>query len=98
MPAINFKATPTDLALIEGIIDRGWAIPWLRASYENRMDMLMDVTAVHLNGNPLRLKEMLGADDFNFAHDMSGICSCLDRNTGKLTHGFSPRFSAPAES
>jgi len=55
--------------------------------------MTMDVSAVHANGNPLRLEDLLHADDFNFAHDMSGICNCLDRNTGKLTRNFLPRFS-----
>lgn len=91
---IRFNANSTDLALIEGIVDRGMSIPWLADSYASRREMLMDVTAVHLNGNPLRLKDLLGADDFNFDHDMSGICNCLDRETGKLTRNFSPRFSA----
>jgi hypothetical protein len=93
MKEVRFNANSTDLALIEGIVDRGMSIPWLAASYASRMEMLMDVTAVHLNGNPLRLKDMLGADDFNFAHDMSGICNCLDRETGQLMNNFSPRFS-----
>lgn len=88
----EFKANKTDLILIEGIVDRGMSIPWLAASYASRLDLLMDVTAVHL-WNQLRLKDMLGADDFNFAHDISGICNCLGRETGQLTSNFSPRFS-----
>ena len=93
MIQVKFNANSTDLALIERIVDRGMSMPWLAASYGSRLDMFMDVTAVHLNGNPLRLKDMLAADDFNFAHDMSGICNCLDRATGQLTNSFSPRFS-----
>ncbi len=60
------------------------------------MSLHMDVSATHANGNPLRLADLLAADDFNFAHDLSGICNCLDRNTGKLTNNFRPRFSQPA--
>lgn len=89
----SFTVQRGEADIISKIVDRGWRLPWLRASYESRMDMNMDVTAVHANGNPLRLEDLLAADDFNFEHDMSGICNCLDRETGKLTRGFSPRFS-----
>lgn len=90
---INFETNRLDFDTINKIVDRAWGIGWLRRSYRARMDMHMDVTAVHANGNPLRLEALLEADDFNFAHDMSGICNCLDRETGKLTRNFSPRFS-----
>lgn len=90
---INFSTNKSDFSVISKIVDRAWAIGWLRNSYASRMDMHMDVSAVHANGNPLRLDALLHADDFNFAHDMSGICNCLDRETGKLLNSFSPRFS-----
>ena len=89
----SFNVCNADFATITKIVGRAWATEWLRRSYASRMDMHMDVTAVHANGNPLRLADLLAADDFNFLHDMSGICNCLDRDTGKLTRGFSPRFS-----
>lgn len=94
---ISFSTNKVDFATISKIVDRAWGIGWLRRSYADRMSMHMDVAAVHANGNPLRLQDFLDADDFNFAHDMSGICNCLDRDTGKLTKGFSPRFSRRAE-
>ena len=58
----------------------------------------MDVTAVHANGTPLRLKALLDADDFNFAHDIAGIYRHLDRDNGSPTGGkclnhFVPRFA-----
>jgi hypothetical protein len=90
---VRFPTDPHDKELIRRITNRGWDIPWLRRSYEDKVSMTMDVSAVHANGNPLRLEDLLHADDFNFAHDMSGICNCLDRNTGKLTRNFLPRFS-----
>lgn len=91
--AIRFTTDRHDCEVIRKIIERAWNIEWLRQSYAQKLDMHMDLSAVHANGNPLRLEALLEADDFNFAHDMSGICNCLDRDTGKLTRGFSPRFS-----
>ena len=94
---ISFEVTREEAAIIRQIATRGWNIDWLRQSYVkagcDKTSMVMDVTATHANGNPLRLADLLAADDFNFAHDMSGIANCLDRNTGKLTNLFSPRFS-----
>ena len=55
----------------------------------------MNVTACHANGNPLRLEALLEADDFNFAHDVFGIDRHIDRDTGKMTQYFRPRFSVP---
>ena len=58
------------------------------------LDADMDITATHANGNPLRLKDLLAADDNNFSHDVFGIRRHLDRNTGKLGGFFLPRYSA----
>lgn len=57
------------------------------------MDADMDITACHLNGNPLKLAQLLGADDINFNHDVFGIRRHLNRETGKLEDCFSPRYS-----
>jgi hypothetical protein len=57
------------------------------------MDADMDISAAHMS-NPMRLGELLGADDGNFAHDVFGIRRHLNRETGKLEDCFSPRFSA----
>jgi hypothetical protein len=96
---ISFEVSRTDAAIIRQIVTRGWNIDWLRQSYvkagSDKTSMVMDVTATHANGNPLRLADLLAADDFNFAHDMSGIANCLDRTTGQLTNHFRPRFSVP---
>lgn len=54
---------------------------------------MMDITAVHANGNPLKLAELLATDDFNFTHDVFGITRHIDRETGKLGGCFVPRFS-----
>lgn len=64
----------------EGIIDR------------SKLDLIMDISAAHITC-PLRLTELLNADDFNFHHDLDGIIANIDRKTGKLGHGFRPRFA-----
>lgn len=91
----SFAVSRFDADAIRKIVERGWGIEWLRRSYKQKLDLVMDITAVHANGNPLRLEALLDADDFNFAHDLSGICNCLDRETGKLTRHFRPRYSQP---
>ena len=90
MRQMNWNVTKEDNRLIKTICKRAVTL-WPDADYLN---VTMDVTATHLNGCPLDLKKLLNADDFNFAHDMGGIASCLDRKTGKLTKCFLPRCSA----
>jgi len=62
--------------------------------YGKRIDADMDISAVHAKC-PLRLEDLLGADNFNFTHDMAGIRRYLDRETGELTNFFLPRYAAP---
>ena len=50
----------------------------------------MDISATHLHC-PLDLDQLLKFDDFNFAHDITGISFNLDRVTGKLENCFLPR-------
>jgi hypothetical protein len=61
------------------------------------IDIDMDLVATHCNGNPLRLNDLLAADDFNLLHDVSKIARHLNRETGKLEDHFRPRFSRPAD-
>lgn len=94
MSPINFAASPEDAALIEKIAERHEAMfkRLFPSQTFDRLSATMDVTATHLNGCPLRLRDLLEADDFNFAHDVGGITRHLDRTTGKLTNCFLPRF------
>jgi len=88
---INFKATKEDIQTIHKIVSRGFC----KQIYADRTSMSMDIAATHLNGCPLKLKELLAADDFNFFHDIYGIYNHLDRKTGKLKNCFLPRFAQP---
>lgn len=60
-----------------------------------RMSFIMDLCAADgVNGNPpIDLDALAETDDFNFAHDVFGICSNIDRATGKLMNCFVPRFA-----
>lgn len=60
----------------------------------SRLDIEMDLSACHSNGNPLDFERMVKADDFNLGHDAFGIRSHINRTTGKLEDLFLPRFSA----
>jgi hypothetical protein len=55
-------------------------------------DIKMDVVATHLH-RPLRLNDLLDADDFNFIHDIVGIERHLNRQTFTLRDHFVPRFA-----
>ena len=63
----------------------------------SKLEFIMDIAACHSHGNPLRLEDLAQADDFNLAHDVFGITRYLDRDTGKLTDCFRPRFSQQAQ-
>lgn len=59
----------------------------------DRLTLAMDIEACHGGVCPLRLGDLLKADDINFWHDVSGIVDHLDRHTGHLKDCFVPRFA-----
>lgn len=96
----KMDATDADLAIIGQIAKRAYRQAKKALGKfitRDALDYHMDITAVHLNGCPLRLADLLAADDFNFAHDIAGIARCLDRETGKLQNHFLPRFAKKQE-
>lgn len=97
MSQLNLTASHEEYHLIERIVNRQADLQqrlWPGEPFD-RLRAFMDITAVHLNGCPLRLKELLEARDLDFAHDLGGIARHLDRRTGKLTNCFLPRFYDP---
>ena len=58
-----------------------------------QIDAMMDLEAAH-DEHPLRLGELLVADDGNFCHDVFGIRRHLNRETKKMEDCFLPRFAA----
>ncbi len=86
---VSFNTTSEDRATIAEITDRVMSV----APATDRLTINMDITACHANGCPLRLKDLLEADDFNFVHDVFGIHRHIDRETGQLGGFFRPRFA-----
>ena len=93
---VSFNVDKSDFRIIEQIADRAWQSNTIRKVVDHdhaKIGIHMDVSACHANGNPLRLDDLLAADEFNFVHDILGIYGHLDRDTGKLDGLFLPRFS-----
>jgi len=96
---VNFTIADEDRELIAKIVDRTLGIldsvsPLSKSDRKNRrINLMMDLTACHANGNPLRLADLVAADDFNVMHDVGGISRHIDHDTGKMTGCFLPRFS-----
>lgn len=76
--------------LIMKIVNRGWET--MKKNYKAKIDMIMDIDAANKDC-PLRLQELLDADDINFYHDIIGIGQHMNRQTRKLEDCFLPRFA-----
>lgn len=89
---ISWSLNVEDAKLTRKIVGR-YTEGWGGAKGYKPINLEMDLIACHLNGNPLKLKELLAADDFNFVHDLAGISRHINRETGALEDCFSPRYS-----
>ena len=92
---ITFKATPAERELSLAIARRAVRIASAHTIDYSLITAQMDILATHLNGCPLKLQELLDANDSNFIHDVFGIRNHLNRETGKLEDFFDPRYSQP---
>jgi hypothetical protein len=88
---MSFNVTKAESDTIRKIVDRARSLKLFPG--RAKMDITMDITATHANGCPLKLDELLKADDFNFVHDLIGIWQHLNRENGKLEDCFLPRFA-----
>lgn len=89
MKNIYAKLNKEEGDLVAAIAERA-----IQCSGGNKVSVLMDLIVCH-NQCPLRLKDLLCADDLNFLHDISGINRHLNHETGELMNCFQPRFAAP---
>ena len=93
---ISFSVTKQEREIIKRIADRAVAMAAETGPGQfdyDRVDAEMDITATHANDCPLRLRDLLSAEAFDFAHDVFGIRRHLNRQTGKLDNYFLPRFA-----
>jgi hypothetical protein len=93
MKQINWTKDRNEMTLESAIADRAIALAKTMGIKLEKFKLVMDLDATHCNGTPLKLEELLKADDANFMHDIAGIQSHIDRTTGKLTNCFLPRFA-----
>ena len=95
---VSFDTTMKEALLISQIAKRAMEIAeatgllWTKG--QTKTDIRMDITAVHANGCPLRLDDLLAAKEFDFVHDVAGIRRHLNRDTGQLGNCFLPRHTA----
>lgn len=94
---VDFTQDTEARKLIRKIVQRGMSIAEAAGAPRDRFYMEMDLAAAHgRNGNdPLDLKAMSEADDFNLAHDVFGIERHMNRDTGRIEGFFLPRFARP---
>jgi hypothetical protein len=91
---ISFECSKKEMSTVDAIVTRAETMYYEATGLSlDRLSAHMDIIACHANGCPLKLSEMLAADDENFGHDFFGIARHVDRTTGKLVGGFLPRFA-----
>jgi len=83
---------PEDLNLIDDIAARALTILARVGSQTTKLDIIMDLTAVHTKVVPLDLQRLRDATDFNLIHDVCGIRAHLDRENLAMKDYFEPRF------
>lgn len=91
---LNWQASLAEYELIAEIVERA-SEEKLILGNGTFASMNMDITAVHLNGCPLWLKQLRDFPIADFAHDIIGIQRHLNRQTGKLENCFLPRSASP---
>jgi len=86
------KTSKEDMILILKIAQRANQIAEQYGPPYDVMTADLDITNAHANC-PLKLEEMLNADNGNFCHDVFGIRANINRATGQLENCFLPRFA-----
>lgn len=90
---INWHTTKEEREIITSIAKRANSMAKKIGGKYHVMEAVMDISATHGNGCPLKLQELLDADDLNFAHDVFGMRAHINRQTGKLGDCFIPRYA-----
>ena len=88
--SIKRAASKEDKSLIDKIAVR---VSKLIPNKYNRLVLVADITAVHLNSTELNLEALLTCNDSNLAHDIHGMIKDFDYRTGRLRGYFNPRCS-----
>jgi hypothetical protein len=87
----EMNASRTDIDLIYRIVDR--ALELMPDARRQKLQLVLSVTACHLNGCPLELEDLAKAPAGDLAHDVFGIHRHVDRASGELLDCFLPRYA-----
>ncbi len=95
MMIVNSKLTAEDKDLIIKIVNRYEEV--INRIYHTKCQITKSryisiITAAHTSAYPLRLTELLSAQDFDIVHDVVGIVAFMDMKTKQLTNEFLPRY------
>lgn len=91
--SIYFHLPCTDKETVKRIAIRAAKLYKKYGACVDQQDIEMDLAACHNHGCQLDFERMEGADEFNLMHDVCGINSNLNRETGSLSNCFVPRFA-----
>ena len=82
--------TKADYDICNKIVERAMDMGFYK---DNKLTAYMDITNAAKYWN-MRLEEWLNAEDFDFAHDVDGICQHIVRNYPiRFINCFVPRFA-----
>ena len=83
----------TDIALIKQIADRAVALYAQYANVKVKPEfIILELRLVHEEMMPLMLRELLDANDADFAHDIGGIHQHVNIGRLEFSPPFTPRF------
>ena len=85
----NLKTTEAEAKLISQIACKAGLLGFKR----NHLYLIMDLEVCHASC-PLRLDDLVKANNMDLIHDVDGIVRNLNRQTGTLENCFVPRYSA----
>lgn len=91
--ALSFDVSPHEAAIIGQIVQRAIYNAHCAAVKLDHVQIAMDVTACHCNGTPIKLLQLLMADNSDFDRDIIGIGRNINRENGQLMNSFKLRFS-----
>ncbi len=93
---LQFTQSAKEIGIIYKLAERAVALfgfDGFPSENEAKLHHRMNLSACHASGCPLRLDDLLAANDFNFMHDIAGIDRHLSHETGELEGHFLPRFA-----
>lgn len=90
---LSFEVGIEEAEIVAEIAERASAMAEKYGVVYRRLDAIMDISACHASGMPLRLRDLLAAKDGDFAHDVFGIRRHLNRTNGAVEDCFVPRFA-----